>query len=206
MQVDAATVRRIARLARIKVTDEEAKGLEKELSGILDWVKQLDEVSEAIVGRGFTGCGNRDVDFVDVVGAAEIAELLGAVGRFDDRGTLPDPKTVVESGVTLRGADVSCSRGKRGSTDKKNGSKSPKQETTANGSQCECDGSRKRSRMGCFTHDLEAQRIGGKLDHCPGRSQIVSCRVGGEGGGSYSSLWRDSRDIPLATAWRRARQ
>ena len=37
-------VRRIARLARIKVTDEEAKGLEAELSGILDWVKQLDEV------------------------------------------------------------------------------------------------------------------------------------------------------------------
>lgn len=44
MQVDQATVRRIARLARIKVTDEEAKGLEKELSGILDWVKQLDDV------------------------------------------------------------------------------------------------------------------------------------------------------------------
>ena len=44
MQVDEATVRRIARLARIKITDQEAKGLEKELSGILDWVKQLDEV------------------------------------------------------------------------------------------------------------------------------------------------------------------
>jgi aspartyl-tRNA(Asn)/glutamyl-tRNA(Gln) amidotransferase subunit C len=44
MQVDEATVRRIARLARIKVTDEEARALEKELSGILDWVKQLDEV------------------------------------------------------------------------------------------------------------------------------------------------------------------
>jgi len=44
MQVDAATVLRIARLARIKVTEEEAKALEKELSGILDWVKQLDEV------------------------------------------------------------------------------------------------------------------------------------------------------------------
>ena len=39
MQVDEATVRRIARLARIKVTDAEAKALEKELSGILDWVK-----------------------------------------------------------------------------------------------------------------------------------------------------------------------
>lgn len=44
MQVDEKTVQRIARLARIKVTDQEAKGLEKELSGILDWVKQLDEV------------------------------------------------------------------------------------------------------------------------------------------------------------------
>jgi aspartyl-tRNA(Asn)/glutamyl-tRNA(Gln) amidotransferase subunit C len=44
MQVDEAMVRRIARLARIKITDEEAKGLRKELSGILDWVEQLNEV------------------------------------------------------------------------------------------------------------------------------------------------------------------
>jgi aspartyl-tRNA(Asn)/glutamyl-tRNA(Gln) amidotransferase subunit C len=44
MEVDEATVRRIARLARIRITDAEAKALEKELSGILDWVKQLDEV------------------------------------------------------------------------------------------------------------------------------------------------------------------
>ena len=44
MELDEDTVRRIARLARIKVTDAEAKALEKELSGILDWVKQLDEV------------------------------------------------------------------------------------------------------------------------------------------------------------------
>jgi aspartyl-tRNA(Asn)/glutamyl-tRNA(Gln) amidotransferase subunit C len=49
MQVDAATVQRIARLARIKVTAEEAEALEKELSGILDWVKQLDEVDTSKV-------------------------------------------------------------------------------------------------------------------------------------------------------------
>lgn len=49
MQVDAATVRRIARLARMKVSDEEAKGLEGELSGILEWVKQLDEVDTSSV-------------------------------------------------------------------------------------------------------------------------------------------------------------
>ena len=49
MEVDEATVHRIARLARIKVTNEEAKALEKELSGILDWVKQLDEVDTSKV-------------------------------------------------------------------------------------------------------------------------------------------------------------
>lgn len=47
MQVDEATVKRIARLARIKITEDEAKGLEKELSGILNWVEQLDEVDVA---------------------------------------------------------------------------------------------------------------------------------------------------------------
>jgi aspartyl-tRNA(Asn)/glutamyl-tRNA(Gln) amidotransferase subunit C len=44
MQVDEATVKRIARLARIRITGEEAKGLVTELSGILAWVEQLDEV------------------------------------------------------------------------------------------------------------------------------------------------------------------
>ncbi|HEU0180039.1 MAG TPA: Asp-tRNA(Asn)/Glu-tRNA(Gln) amidotransferase subunit GatC, partial [Blastocatellia bacterium] len=44
MEIDEKTVRRIAHLARIRVTDAEAKALEKELSGILDWVKQLNEV------------------------------------------------------------------------------------------------------------------------------------------------------------------
>jgi aspartyl-tRNA(Asn)/glutamyl-tRNA(Gln) amidotransferase subunit C len=47
MQVDEATVRRIARLARIRVSDAEAKALKQELSGILGWVQQLDEVDTA---------------------------------------------------------------------------------------------------------------------------------------------------------------
>ena len=47
MQVDEATVKRIARLARIRITEEEAKGLEAELSGILAWVEQLNEVDVA---------------------------------------------------------------------------------------------------------------------------------------------------------------
>ena len=49
MQVDEATVRRIARLARIRITDEEAVSLQGELSGILAWVEQLREVDTADV-------------------------------------------------------------------------------------------------------------------------------------------------------------
>lgn len=49
MQVDDATVRRIARLARIKISDSEVEALRSELSGILDWVEQLDEVDTADV-------------------------------------------------------------------------------------------------------------------------------------------------------------
>lgn len=44
MKVDDATVHHIARLARIKVSDEDAKKLEGELTGILQWVEQLNEV------------------------------------------------------------------------------------------------------------------------------------------------------------------
>lgn len=44
MKVDNATVRNIAHLARIKVSDAEAKTLEGELNGILQWVEQLNEV------------------------------------------------------------------------------------------------------------------------------------------------------------------
>ncbi|MGE0024972.1 MAG: Asp-tRNA(Asn)/Glu-tRNA(Gln) amidotransferase subunit GatC [Hyphomicrobium sp.] len=47
MHVDDKTVRRIARLARIKITGDEAQSLEGELSGILNWVEQLDEVDTA---------------------------------------------------------------------------------------------------------------------------------------------------------------
>jgi aspartyl-tRNA(Asn)/glutamyl-tRNA(Gln) amidotransferase subunit C len=44
MKVDEATVQRIARLARIRIGVGEVKALEQDLSRILDWVKQLDEL------------------------------------------------------------------------------------------------------------------------------------------------------------------
>jgi aspartyl-tRNA(Asn)/glutamyl-tRNA(Gln) amidotransferase subunit C len=45
MSVDAATVRRIAHLARIAVEDSEIEQLRGELNGILAWVEQLNEVN-----------------------------------------------------------------------------------------------------------------------------------------------------------------
>lgn len=44
MKVDEATVRHIAKLARIKVSEDEARTLEGELTGIMQWVEQLGEV------------------------------------------------------------------------------------------------------------------------------------------------------------------
>ena len=47
MSVDTATVRRVARLARIKVTNDEAERMTNELNSILGFVEQLNEVDVA---------------------------------------------------------------------------------------------------------------------------------------------------------------
>ncbi|WP_223478604.1 Asp-tRNA(Asn)/Glu-tRNA(Gln) amidotransferase subunit GatC [Oricola indica] len=44
MSVDLATVKRVAKLARIAVTEEEAAKMEGELNTILGFVEQLNEV------------------------------------------------------------------------------------------------------------------------------------------------------------------
>ncbi|WP_332812429.1 Asp-tRNA(Asn)/Glu-tRNA(Gln) amidotransferase subunit GatC [Sphingomonas sp.] len=44
MSVDTATVRHIAKLARIAVSDAEVEALVPELNNILTWVEQLQEV------------------------------------------------------------------------------------------------------------------------------------------------------------------
>lgn len=44
MSVDDATVRRVARLARLKVADSDVPRLAGELNSILHWIEQLNEV------------------------------------------------------------------------------------------------------------------------------------------------------------------
>lgn len=44
MSLDPVTVRRIAKLARIRVEDSQLPRLQAELNGILGWIEQLNEV------------------------------------------------------------------------------------------------------------------------------------------------------------------
>jgi aspartyl-tRNA(Asn)/glutamyl-tRNA(Gln) amidotransferase subunit C len=44
MTIDAATVRKVAKLAHIRESEDRLEGLAKELSAILQWIEQLGEV------------------------------------------------------------------------------------------------------------------------------------------------------------------
>ena len=44
MAIDAATVRRVVHLARIKTPEDRLEPLAQELNGILAWIEQLNEV------------------------------------------------------------------------------------------------------------------------------------------------------------------
>jgi aspartyl-tRNA(Asn)/glutamyl-tRNA(Gln) amidotransferase subunit C len=47
-QIDEATVRRIAHLARIKISNDEAANLKRELNGILAWVAELNAIPTSL--------------------------------------------------------------------------------------------------------------------------------------------------------------
>lgn len=49
MSVDAATVKKIASLARIAITDEEVAKIAPELDNIMGWIEQLGEVDTSSV-------------------------------------------------------------------------------------------------------------------------------------------------------------
>jgi aspartyl-tRNA(Asn)/glutamyl-tRNA(Gln) amidotransferase subunit C len=76
MQIDEATVRHVARLARIKVSAEEAANLERELTAILQWVEQLGEVDTSDV-EPMTRVGEMKLPLRrDEVTTGEMAEAI----------------------------------------------------------------------------------------------------------------------------------
>jgi aspartyl-tRNA(Asn)/glutamyl-tRNA(Gln) amidotransferase subunit C len=94
MSVDAATVRHIARLARIAVSDAEVEALAPELSNILGWIEQLQEVDVAGVEPMTAVIPNilrlRD----DVVTAGGIQDRILANAPIAEHGFFAVPKVI----------------------------------------------------------------------------------------------------------------
>lgn len=95
MEVDEATVRRIARLARIEVTGEEVTSLKGELSGILQWVEQLDEVDTTNVAPLTQVVPMRLIQRDDVVTDGDKVADITANAPMSDKNFFVVP-TVVE--------------------------------------------------------------------------------------------------------------
>jgi aspartyl-tRNA(Asn)/glutamyl-tRNA(Gln) amidotransferase subunit C len=83
MAVDAATVRKVARLARIAVPDDALEPMAQEINGIMQWIEQLNEV---------------DTDGVEPMTSAvamtlPLREDVVTDGAYVDKVVLNAPKT-----------------------------------------------------------------------------------------------------------------
>lgn len=94
MSLDTAAVRRIARLARIRVDDAQVTQIQGELNGILGWIDQLNEVAvdgvEPLTGGALMAMRMRD----DVVTDGDQAEAVLANAPDRDGPFYTVPKVV----------------------------------------------------------------------------------------------------------------
>lgn len=94
MAIDAATVRKVARLARIAEPEEKLEPLARELSGILNWIEQLSEVNTDGVEPMTTSVAMSLPMREDVVTeGGDPAKVLGNAPK-SDRGFFVVPKVV----------------------------------------------------------------------------------------------------------------
>ena len=94
MSVDHATVRRIAHLARIAVTDDEVEHLRGELNAILAFVEQLSEVDVDGVAPMTSVTPMTMKKRADVVNDGEIADLVVKNAPASDDHFFLVPKVV----------------------------------------------------------------------------------------------------------------
>jgi len=94
MTVDDTTVRRIARLARIKIEDGDVAGLRSELSGILDWVEQLNEVDTGGVEPMTRVADHKLKKRKDEVKDGEIADIIVKNAPVTDDNYFVVPKVI----------------------------------------------------------------------------------------------------------------
>ena len=94
MAIDAATVRKVARLARIAEPEDRLESLARELNGIMTWIEQLNEVKtegvEPMVSVGAIKLPMRD----DVVSDGGYPEKVLANAPDGKDGFFTVPKVV----------------------------------------------------------------------------------------------------------------
>jgi aspartyl-tRNA(Asn)/glutamyl-tRNA(Gln) amidotransferase subunit C len=94
MAIDAATVRKVAHLARIRIEDDKLEPLAAELSGIIAWIEQLNEVdTEGVAPLASTEAVKLPMR-VDVVTDGGDVAMIVANAPKSDRGFFVVPKVV----------------------------------------------------------------------------------------------------------------
>ena len=94
MTVDIATVKRVAHLARIAITEEEAALFQSEINAILGFVEQLDEVDVSGVEPLTSVVGQTMRLRADVVTDGGVAQKIVANAPVADEEFFVVPKVV----------------------------------------------------------------------------------------------------------------
>ena len=94
MSIDNATVRRIATLARIEVSDTELPAWAAQLSGILGWIEQLKEVNTDGVAPMSGGTDLKLTLRADEITDGDIADHVLANATDAQDGFFTVPKVV----------------------------------------------------------------------------------------------------------------
>ncbi len=94
MSLDKATVRKIARLARLRVDEDRLEPLVRELNNILGWIEQLSEVDTEDV-EPMTSIAAMELRWrVDRVTDGGQADTITANAPARDRGFFAVPKVI----------------------------------------------------------------------------------------------------------------
>ena len=94
MSVDLTTVKKIAGLARIAMSEDEAQALVPELNGILQWVEQLGEVDVAGVEPMTAVIPNSLRLREDVVNDGDVRDKILANAPQAEHGFFAVPKVI----------------------------------------------------------------------------------------------------------------
>lgn len=94
MSVDAATVKKIASLARIAITDEEVAKMAPELDNILGWIEQLSEVDTKLVEPMTAVIPNHLRLRDDVVTDGQVRDAILANAPQAEHGFFTVPKVI----------------------------------------------------------------------------------------------------------------